>query len=118
MAGGDPHRARLRRDPLGSSDRRRSSCRSPFFGFGLCLLYQRTGSLYPCIALHAINNCVAFGVTQDWTWEIPLLVVLAAGVIALRALAVQRVWTPARAPARACARWRDRSGFRVHCRAP
>jgi membrane protease YdiL (CAAX protease family) len=41
-----------------------------FFGFGLCLLYQRTGSLYPCIALHAINNSVAFGLTQKWTWEI------------------------------------------------
>jgi membrane protease YdiL (CAAX protease family) len=41
-----------------------------FFGFGLCLLYQRTGSLYPCIALHALNNSVAFGLTQKWTWEI------------------------------------------------
>jgi len=29
-------------------------------GFGLCLLYQRTGSLYPGIAAHALNNSVAF----------------------------------------------------------
>jgi membrane protease YdiL (CAAX protease family) len=46
-----------------------------FFGFGLCLLYQKTGSLYPCIALHALNNAVALGLTQDWTWQIaPLMV--------------------------------------------
>jgi len=45
------------------------------FGFGLCLLYHRTGSLYPCIALHALNNSVALGLTQKWTWEIaPLMV--------------------------------------------
>jgi membrane protease YdiL (CAAX protease family) len=25
-------------------------------GFLLCLLYERSGSLYPCIALHALNN--------------------------------------------------------------
>jgi membrane protease YdiL (CAAX protease family) len=43
------------------------------FGFGLCWLYQRTGSLYPCIALHALNNSLAFGVTQGWGWQIPLL---------------------------------------------
>ncbi len=29
-------------------------------GVGLCLLYRRTGSLYPCIAAHSINNSVAF----------------------------------------------------------
>jgi hypothetical protein len=44
-----------------------------FFGFVLCLLYQRTGSLYPCIGLHALNNAVAFGTQQDWTWEIAVL---------------------------------------------
>src|SRR5690606_25189973 len=44
-------------------------------GFGLCLLYEQTGSLYPCIAVHAINNAIAFGSLNDWTWEIPLLVV-------------------------------------------
>jgi uncharacterized protein len=44
-------------------------------GFGLCLIYAWTRSLYPCVALHAVNNAIAFGVTQDWTWQIPLLVV-------------------------------------------
>src|SRR5207247_218112 len=33
------------------------------FGFLLCLLYWRTGSLYPCIVLHALNNSLAFGVS-------------------------------------------------------
>ncbi len=44
------------------------------FGFGLCLLYERTGSLYPCIALHALNNALALALTQEWTWQIaPLM---------------------------------------------
>jgi uncharacterized protein len=29
-------------------------------GFGLCLLYRHTGSLYPCMAAHSLNNSVAF----------------------------------------------------------
>jgi uncharacterized protein len=32
-------------------------------GFMFCLVYERTGSLYPVIALHALNNAIAFGVT-------------------------------------------------------
>jgi uncharacterized protein len=58
------------------------------FGFGLCLLYWRTGSLYPCIALHALNNSLAFGVTQGWDWQIPLMMLGANGVIALIMLGV------------------------------
>lgn len=61
------------------------------FGFGLCLLYQQTGSLYPCIALHALNNSVAFGVMQKWSWEI--LPVMAGSVGASLAIA----WLLARA---------------------
>ena len=52
------------------------------FGFGLCILYWRTGSLLPCIALHCVNNCVALGVTQGWGWEIPVIIVAANAVIA------------------------------------
>ena len=60
-----------------------------FFGFALCLLYERTGSLYPSIALHALNNAVALGVSQKWSWEIPLLMVGAAvaSLLLARALA-------------------------------
>jgi membrane protease YdiL (CAAX protease family) len=50
-----------------------------FFGFGLCLLYHYSGSLYPCIALHALNNSIALGATLHWSWEIP--VVMVASVI-------------------------------------
>jgi uncharacterized protein len=37
----------------------------PLAGLGVmfCLVYERTGSLYPVIALHALNNAIAFGVT-------------------------------------------------------
>jgi membrane protease YdiL (CAAX protease family) len=28
-------------------------------GFGLCWLYEKTGSLWPCVILHAINNGLA-----------------------------------------------------------
>ncbi|MBA3748420.1 MAG: CPBP family intramembrane metalloprotease, partial [Solirubrobacterales bacterium] len=55
------------------------------FGFGLCVLYQRTGSLYPCIALHALNNSLALGLTQDWTWQIAPL--MAGATIAALTLA-------------------------------
>lgn len=60
-----------------------------FFGFALCLLYERTGSLYPSIALHALNNAVALGVSQKWSWEIPLLMVGAtvASLLLARTLA-------------------------------
>jgi uncharacterized protein len=71
-----------------------------FFGFVLCLLYQRTGSLYPGIAVHCTNNSIAFGVTQHWTWQIPVLLVCALAAIAAIALAVRHVWTP-RPPAAA-----------------
>ena len=32
----------------------------------LCLLYHRTGSLLPCMVLHALNNSLALGVSQSW----------------------------------------------------
>ncbi len=35
------------------------------FGVGLCLLYWRTQSIVPCMALHALNNSITFGVTKD-----------------------------------------------------
>ena len=35
------------------------------FGVGLCLLYTRTKSIIPCMALHALNNSITFGVVKD-----------------------------------------------------
>ena len=53
------------------------------FGALLCLLYWRTGSLLPCIALHAINNSIAYGASQHWSWQIPLVVIGALCVCAV-----------------------------------
>src|SRR3954469_6662507 len=72
-----------------------------FFGFSLCLLYEKTGSLYPGIAVHCANNSVAFGATQHWSWQIPVLLVCALAVITCVALAVRHLWSagpPAPAP--------------------
>jgi uncharacterized protein len=46
-------------------------------GMLLCILYQRTGSLLPCIALHAINNSISFAATKDLAVPVAVLIVLA-----------------------------------------
>jgi membrane protease YdiL (CAAX protease family) len=66
-----------------------------FFGFVLCMLRERTGSLLPCIVLHCANNSLAFGVTQNWGWQIPVLFICALALIAGAALVVRARWTPA-----------------------
>jgi uncharacterized protein len=55
-------------------------------GFGLCLLYRYTCSLYPAIVAHALNNSLAFASLENWTWQMPLLAVcslLGIGALAL-----------------------------------
>jgi membrane protease YdiL (CAAX protease family) len=61
-----------------------------FFGALLCMLYERTGSLWPGIALHAVNNALAFGGDEHWGWEIPVLIAVALGLIWLLARALAR----------------------------
>ena len=68
-------------------------------GATLCLLYWRTRSLYPCIALHALNNSIAFGSGVGWSWQIPLLVVGALATLALLALLFERTRGRLRLPA-------------------
>jgi membrane protease YdiL (CAAX protease family) len=46
-------------------------------GFGLCLLYRYSSSLYPCMIAHCLNNCLAFSSLEDWGWQAPVLVVCA-----------------------------------------
>jgi membrane protease YdiL (CAAX protease family) len=41
-------------------------------GVILALLYERTGSLWPSIALHALNNSIAFGIGDGRAWAIPV----------------------------------------------
>jgi membrane protease YdiL (CAAX protease family) len=55
-----------------------------FLGFVLCLLRWRTGSLYPCMALHSFNNSLAIGVLLNWTvGEIAVLLAASWALIAV-----------------------------------
>lgn len=67
------------------------------FGALLCVLYLKTKSLYPCIALHSLNNAVAFGGAPEvgWDWQIPLLAIGALSVLAALAWAVRGRFGPA-----------------------
>ncbi len=51
-------------------------------GFGLCLLYRCSGSLYPCFAAHALNNCIAFASLEHWHADrwVPLIAASLAGI--------------------------------------
>ena len=61
-------------------------------GFGLCLLYRATGSLYPCIAAHCVNNTIAFGSLEEWgVWQVAVLMASALALLALLALALTRL---------------------------
>ena len=44
-------------------------------GFLLALVFWITGSLLPCIALHAANNALVMSLSLEWTWQLPLAVV-------------------------------------------
>jgi uncharacterized protein len=44
----------------------------------LCALYVQTGSLLPCIALHAINNSISFAATKSLPWTAGVAIVLAS----------------------------------------
>lgn len=66
-----------------------------FLGFVLCLLRWKTGSLYPCIGLHAVNNSVSFGALLGWGWEI---VPLTLGSLALLVLVLRPLGARAAAP--------------------
>ena len=53
-------------------------------GFVLCLIRWRTGSLYPCMALHSFNNSIAMGVLLGWSiGGVALLLIASWTVIAL-----------------------------------
>lgn len=49
-----------------------------FLGFMLCLVRWRTGSLYPCIALHSVNNSLALGI-NELHWSGGEIIALIAG---------------------------------------
>ena len=56
-----------------------------FLGFVLCIVRWKTRSLYPCMALHSINNSVAMGV-NEFHWNVGEIAALIVGSLALIAL--------------------------------
>ena len=59
------------------------------FGLGLCLLYWRTKSIIPCMALHALNNSITFGVVKDLDQGLFVaVVVVSVGAVVAAASAV------------------------------
>jgi hypothetical protein len=69
-------------------------------GFGLCLLYRATGSLYPCVAAHCINNSIAFGSLEEWgLWQVAVLMAAALAVLAIAAIVLTRLGIASREPA-------------------
>jgi membrane protease YdiL (CAAX protease family) len=67
-------------------------------GFGLCLLYRWTGSLYPSIAAHSLNNSIAFSSLENWDWQAPVLMMGALLAIGALVLAFRRLGVIAPAP--------------------
>ena len=57
-------------------------------GFGLCLLYRYTGSLYPGMLAHSLNNSIAFASLAGWSWvgAIPLIIGAPAAILLLIAV--------------------------------
>ena len=76
------------------------------FGFGLCMLYELTGSLYPAIALHALNNSIALGANQEYGAGVIVAMMVGSTIVALlvarllaRVIGERRPAQPASAPA-------------------
>lgn len=61
-------------------------------GFMLCVVRERTGSLLPCIVLHAINNALAFSIAENWSAGAGALLV--AGSVAATLLLCAAVMQP------------------------
>ncbi len=53
-------------------------------GFVYCLVYEQTGSLYPVIGMHALNNAVAYAVQAEGGWQVSVI----AGPLILAACAL------------------------------
>ena len=60
-------------------------------GFLFCVVYERTGSLYPVIAMHSINNAIAYGAQADG-WEVSVVL---GPLMILACILVPRITDPA-----------------------
>ncbi len=57
-----------------------------FLGFVLCLVRWRTGSLYPGMVLHSLNNSVAFAANEHLGWSAVEIAALLLGSLAVIAV--------------------------------
>jgi uncharacterized protein len=57
-----------------------------FLGFVLCLVRWKTRSLYPCMALHSVNNSLALGINQVHWSAGEVLALIAGGVAVIGAI--------------------------------
>ncbi len=71
-----------------------------FLGFVLCIVRWKTRSLYPCMALHSVNNSIALGY-NELHWNGAEIVGLVAGSIAVIAAVTLPLANRNSAPARA-----------------
>jgi membrane protease YdiL (CAAX protease family) len=65
-----------------------------FFGVVACLLYERTGSLLPGMALHSLIDASNFEVTISGTNTIVVSVFLTLAVVLLASPSLKRLWRP------------------------
>ena len=67
-------------------------------GFIFCLVYERTGSLFPVIGMHAFNNTLAFAFQADDGWKVSVvvgpLVLLACALVPRAAASPRRARCP------------------------
>jgi membrane protease YdiL (CAAX protease family) len=61
-------------------------------GFIFCVVYEKTGSLFPVIGMHAFNNTVAYAAQADGGWQVSLVVgpLVLAGCVLAPALLARR----------------------------
>ena len=60
-------------------------------GFAFCMVYEATGSILPTVALHALNNMVAFGADKQGSWAVGGVV---AGAVITACIALPRTLKP------------------------
>jgi membrane protease YdiL (CAAX protease family) len=66
------------------------------FGIALCVLYVRTGSIIPCMALHAIHNSISFATTKSLpAWGLLGLMAVSVGAVVAAGGGVARSARPA-----------------------
>ena len=68
-----------------------------FLGFVFCWVVERTGSLYPSIAMHALNNAIAYAMLTRLSDVVPGVI----GALALAGVVAAARLAPAPGPARA-----------------